>query len=176
VNCLKFKIQDMGVSKLEQSLADGLHKRINEFEGKWAGNTKTWFDPAILADESPSEGSFKPLFDGRFMQFEYRSSMQGKPFEGIMIIGYHIKDNKLQMSWVDTFHMGTGIMLSEGEADGNNLSVTGYYGTGGEEPQTWGWRTTFEKNGSDELVIRAFNITPEGEESLATETIFKRVQ
>ncbi len=164
----------MGISKLEQSLQDGHHKNLTAFEGKWTGTTKTWFDPSILADESASQGSIKLLFDGRFIQYEYVGSMQGKPFEGIMILGYHIKDDKFQMSWVDTFHMGTGIMLSEGDAHGDNFSVIGYYGTGGDDPQTWGWRTTFKKASADQLIISAYNITPGGEESLATETIYTR--
>jgi hypothetical protein len=164
----------MATSKLEQSLMDGIHKHLTSFEGKWIGNTRTWFDPAVLSDESPVEGKITALFDGRFMLHEYKSSMQGKPYEGWMIFGYHIKNNRYQMSWVDTFHMGTGIMLSEGEVTDGNFSVTGYYGTGGEEPQTWGWRTTIEKTGNNTLIIRAYNITPEGEESLATETIYTR--
>jgi len=166
----------MATSKLEQSLVDGIHKQLNDLQGQWKGTTKTWFDPSVLADESSAEGNIVPLFDGRFVLHEYRSSLQGQPFEGRMELGYHMKENKFQMSWMDTFHMGTGIMLCEGEASNGNFSVMGNYSTGGDDPQTWGWRTTIEKIDDNSITIRAYNITPEGEESLATETNYQRVK
>ena len=165
----------MATSKLQQSLTDGIHKKLNDLQGKWSGSTKTWFEPSVIADESPTEGSIIPLFDGRFMLHVYSSSLQGQPFEGRMVFGYHIKENKYQMSWIDTFHMGTGIMLSEGDVTNGIFSVKGTYSSGGDDPQTWGWKTTIEKIDENAITIRAYNITPEGEESLATETNYRRV-
>jgi len=50
----------------------------------------------------------------------------------------------------------------------------GSYG-GPEIPEPWGWRTVTELTDNDTLVITAYNISPEGQEDKATETVYKRV-
>jgi len=159
--------------KLQTSLKEGLHKTLNALTGQWKGITQTWFEPGKLADESPMEGKITSILDGRFILYEYKGSLQNKPFEGMAIFGFELGEGKFQGAWVDSFHMGTGIMFSEGAKSGKNISVLGTYGSPDAGKQ-WGWRTEMEWQNED-LVITAYNITPEGEESKATETIYKRV-
>ena len=164
----------MSSTKLQTSLAEGNHKKLNDLVGEWKGITKTWFQPGDPVDESPMEGWIKPLFDGRVVQHLYKGSFQGEAFEGIAIYGYHIKTGNFQCTWMDTFHMGTGIMLSEGEKDASAFSVKGTYQASAEDTTKWGWRTEIKMNGSNELVITAYNISPGGEETKATETVYNR--
>ena len=105
---------------------------------------------------------------------EYKGSLTDKPFEGIAIYGFDIQNNKLQSAWIDSFHMGTGIMLSTGAPQASGFSVLGSYG-GPEIPEPWGWRTVIELLDPDNLIITAYNISPEGQEDKATETVYKRV-
>ena len=163
-------------SKLETSLAGGGHKELSRLTGNWEGITKTWFEPGVLTDESPMKGSFRPLFDGRFIIHEYEGSIHGKPFQGMMIIGLNLLTHEYQIAWVDSFHMGTGIMLSASEKNSPVISVLGKYQTGGEHPQTWGWRTGIEFAGDNQMILSAWNITPDGIESLGTQTVFNRIQ
>ena len=51
----------MGTSKLEASLESGMHKKLQSLTGNWEGITKTWFEPGVLADESPVKGAIRPL-------------------------------------------------------------------------------------------------------------------
>ena len=81
----------------------------------------------------------------------------------------------IKMAWIDSFHMGTGIMFSQGKNSDKLFSVLGNYG-GAELPEPWGWRTEIELKDRDTMIVTAYNISPEGEEAKATETIFHRKQ
>jgi hypothetical protein len=164
----------MGKSKFEISLESGIHQHIHAMVGKWEGVTKTWFEPNIIADESPMNGSIQAILGGRFLLYQYQGSLSGNSFEGSATIGYDINNNKFQVSWIDSFHMGTAIMLSEGSSVEHGFDVLGSYG-GPDIPVPWGWRTVFQLNEPDQLTITSFNISPEGHEDKAMETIYTRV-
>lgn len=164
----------MSKSKFEISMGSGIHQHIHAMVGEWEGMTKTWFEPNVIADESPMNGSIQPILGGRFLFYQYQGSINGKPFEGSATIGYDISNGKFQVSWIDSFHMGTAIMLSEGSSVEHGFSVLGSYG-GPDIPVHWGWRTVFQLNEPNQLTITAFNISPEGREDRATETIYRRV-
>ncbi|MCF0071894.1 DUF1579 domain-containing protein [Dyadobacter sp. CY261] len=164
----------MSKSKFEASLETGVHHRLQSLAGTWQGITKTWFEPNVLADESEMTGRIKSILGGRFLLHEYQGSLNGKPFEGIAIYGFDIANNNFQIAWIDSFHMGTGTMLSNGTPTENGFSVLGQYSVP-EYPNPWNWRTVAELQDADTLVITAYNISPEGQEDKATETIYKRV-
>ncbi len=68
---------------------------------------------------------------------------------------------------MDTFHTGTATMWSRGTVrEDNVISVIGRYAAGTEP---WGWRTQLTRTTAG-LALRAFNITPGGEEQRAIET------
>ena len=100
-------------------------------------------------------------------------TLAGQPFEGVAIYGYDLATSKFQAAWVDSFHMSTGMMFSEGDP-GEKFAVLGSYDAGGPDVPRWGWRTEIEVTDDNNIVVTAYNITPEGEESKATETRYQR--
>jgi len=165
----------MAKSKFEISLEEGSHKILSGLIGNWEGTAKTWFEKDVLADESAVKGVFSSILGSRFVSYDYEGSLNDKPIEGKMIIGFDIPYQKFTSSWIDSFHMGTQIMLSSGNATAKGFSVLGTYGSPEYGEQLWGWRTELQVINKDEIILSAFNISPEGEEAKATETILKRV-
>ena len=96
------------------------------------GSIKTWFEPDVVGNESPMKGNMTTILGGRSILHEYTGSMAGKPFKGVAIYGFDLATNKFQSAWVDSFHMSTGIVVSEGEP-GEKFRVLGSYEAGGAD-------------------------------------------
>ena len=164
------------MSKFETSKSSGQHKQLMRLAGNWEGLSKVWFEPGDPVDESPSSATMKVIMDGRFVLCEYKGTFQGKPLEGVVIFGYNLMLERYEAAWIDSFHTSTAIIFSEGKRHTGEAKMLGSYAyVTPDTEQFWGWRTELDIVNDDEVVITAYNISPEGEESKATETIYKRI-
>jgi hypothetical protein len=164
----------MAKYKFSESLSSGVHKMLKELVGEWEGTASTWFEPGKLADESSVHGKISSILGGRFILHEYKGSIENKPLEGLNIIGFDCMTGKYQSAWVDSFHMGSAIMISEGKQGNEKFDVMGHYDTNEEGTEKWGWRTELNIIDNNNLTITSFNVMPTGEEARATEIIYKR--
>ncbi len=139
---------------------------LDSLQGEWRGTATTWFEPGP-GFQDPWKVSFRVMPGGRVALQDYTMSVQGAPHQGWALIAKE-DSGAYTVAWADSFHTGgNSIMNSTGAVDaGGKLSVLGSYAAGPDE--RWGWRTEVERQGA-ELLLRAFNITPQGDEYPAIE-------
>jgi hypothetical protein len=147
------------------------HERLADLIGTWEGPVKTWFDPDSPVKEARYKATFRAVAEGHAIVQEYESSLDGEPFAGFALFAYDDTRKKLVVDWVDSFHSAAP-MHSEGDVRRESLvDVLGSYAAG---DQTWGWRTVLQLVSPDDLVYRAYNIFPDGQEYLGVEASLTR--
>lgn len=154
---------------------DEAHARLARLAGDWSGVAKTYLDPAKPPVEARWEGRMASVLGGRFLRFEYRSDIQGAPIAGELLIAFESGEKLWRMSWVDSFHTGSAILVSTGDggAEASPVSVSGTYFAAPGHPH-WGWRTELGDREPEQLVIRMFNVSPEGQEDLGVDIALRR--
>lgn len=154
-------------------LSGSPHHFLAQLVGGWTGISRLWLEPDKLTDESPVVGSIQLVLDGRFAMYLYQGSIEGEPQYGLFTFGYNTLLDRFEASWVDSWHNNTAIMFCTGNATANGFFVLGSFPDPNGGPD-WGWRTEVELIESDNLLITAYNISPEGDEVKATEARLTR--
>lgn len=134
--------------------------------GEWRGTVRTWFEPGADAIVGDITATTSALLDGPTTRIGYKSHVNEHRSDGVMLLGKDIATNQPCLTWVDTFHTGSNVMLFAAGPDG---SLHGSYAAGDE---VWRWRIVIQAG--DELRIEHFNITPAGEEARAIEVVLRR--
>lgn len=129
-------------------------------QGAWTGTNKLWLeDPEDEPETSPGTLTVSE------QQVHITWAFRGKPHEGTCTLE-EIEDS-VAMSFTDSFHAESGMDFM-GEAFADAVDVFGSYpvGDGGSD---WGWRIVFDLESPERFLLRMYNITPDGDESLAVE-------
>lgn len=141
--------------------------------GHWEGRNKLWFEPHSAAIECASTAEVRGEAAGRMLALRYTWTHDGKPCEGILLFGDDAKAGRCDMAWADSFHNGHRLMPLTGPAAGEGVpDVRGRYAA--PPGPDWGWRITLEHPAADALVLRMYNVTPDGTEALAVEASYAR--
>ena len=136
--------------------------------GEWTGRYRLYLEPGQLTTECDTSATVTSVLDGRFVRIAYDWTVDDTRQLGEFVVAAPSGD-RLMASWVDTWHNGDGILFCPSDGSGG---VVGQYGP---DDDPWRWRTAFEvRDGGAELAITAWNITPAGDEAVATEARYRR--
>jgi hypothetical protein len=137
--------------------------------GSWTG-TCTLQNPTTSApDQSASTAEVVSVLGGRFARVDYTWSYRGKPQAGSLLIGCDERTGDVTAAWIDSWHMGNGIMLLRGRDEGRSkLDALGSYPPGDGSPN-WGWRIAVSPKQRESIHLVMHNIDPAGREYLAVE-------
>jgi hypothetical protein len=141
--------------------------------GSWKGFNRLhvpWMEPPVRETDSMAELSLKT--QGKMLCLEYTWVYDGTPQDGIMLVSQDPKSDAITMIFTDSWHLGHTFMECKGTADENgNVNLKGYYSV--PDHPDWGWRTEFTA-GDDSFRFDMYNVSPEGEETIAVENEFTR--
>lgn len=150
-----------------------VHNKLAALAGEWKGTNKlylSWLPDPLRESESNSKVSLK--VGGQFIGIEYTWVHEGKPHEGMLILGCDGESDAVQAVWTDSWHNRGKLMLCDGTInEDGRVNVKGFYSVPGHPD--WGWRTEIIP-GDDFFRYVMYNVSPEGDEDLAVETDFVR--
>jgi len=144
--------------------------------GQYVGRSKlhlSWLPEDERIRESASELHVDYDRNEKYATITYTWEEDGNKEEGTLLVIGSESRNTVQMGWVDSWHQSADVLFAKGEGfESEAISATGTYPA--PEGPDWSWRIGLEFPGDDELVLKMWNISPEGEEEWAVEARYKR--
>jgi hypothetical protein len=145
--------------------------RLIGLTGRWRGTYRLTVEPGTPTRESQTTAVIAPLARGRFARIDYTWGDRDQPQDGSILFGRDRERGVVTALWVDSWHMSDKVMICEG-ASGDSLDVRGSYAA--PPGPDWGWRTVIETGEEDSLRMAMYNVTPEGQEVLAVDAVYRR--
>jgi hypothetical protein len=108
---------------MELGMPGNEHKRLANLVGTWNADVNCWMDEkATEPMHSSGTATYKTIWEGRFIQGEFKGDMGGMPFTGMETLGYNRASNKFECNWIDS--MGTAQMFQTGTASADGKTCT----------------------------------------------------
>jgi len=144
--------------------------------GNWKGSYRlilSWLpEPDFISD---SLLEIKAVANSKFLFMRYDWRHEGKKQEGVFLMGNDNAEDTVTASWVDSWGMTGKIMNCYGSIKEEGfISLLGSYEVKGHP--NWGWRIEMRFLKKDSLQIVMYNISPEGEEFMAGDANYTKVQ
>ena len=142
--------------------------------GEYQGTNSLWLSPEEPAQESRATATTGMAGQGRYFILRYTWEWEGKPQDGLILLGQGDKPDVIKAVWTDSWHMQNKFMHMKGQVlPENSISLLGNYAAPPGPDR--GWRIVLETADEDHIKILMFNIPPGGEAELAVETSLVRI-
>ncbi len=140
--------------------------------GTWSGESLLWMGPDAEPLPSASRLVVAPAGMGRFLTLSYTWLYEGKPQEGLLLVGDHNNASTATAAWVDSWHQSGKVMHCVGAATDTGFAVSGSYPA--PPGPDWGWRLSVRCPAADELLFEMHNVPPGGPAELAVRVAYRR--
>ena len=97
-----------------------IHERLNDLAGSW--DVALTYTLGDKQHEGKATCEAKWILDGRFLQQEYHSRFQGKPFQVVQLLGYDNPRKKTIEIMMD--NLSTGLRHNEGSISNDGKVIT----------------------------------------------------
>lgn len=147
---------------------------LEQLVGRWTGTSCLW-RPWLPSPESESASAAVVALAarGKFITIAYTWDLDGEEQEGFILLGREAKGSAVHASWVDSWHMSDKPMTCVGGMDdAGALAVLGSYAA--PPGPDWGWRTVIARTGENSFEIVMYNVTPDGQETIAVRSRYER--
>src|SRR5215207_5383599 len=143
--------------------------KLQQLLGDWKGSNRLHlgeWGPTPL-HESTGTATVRERIGGQFLEIAYTWEYDEKQQEGVMILGGDNKTDAISAFWTDSWHLAHNVMRCDGTGSPDGVvSVNGTYKVEGHPD--WGWRSEIVPTDSG-FEYKMFNVTPDGDESIAVE-------
>jgi hypothetical protein len=138
-----------------------IHHRLGELAGTW--DVVVRYQLGDKAHEGKASCESKMILDGRFLQQDYNSLFQGKPFHVLQLLGYDNAKKKTIEIMLDS--LGTGVLHNEGSISEDGKVIT----NSGEHPdpmtgKPYKLRTVTKFETPDRFTLEWFQVGDGGKE------------
>ena len=106
--------EEMMAAMMKVAMPGPMHELLKPMAGKWKTTNRSWMGPGEpVVSEGTCENTW--IMGNRYMRSSYKGEFEGKPFEGMGLMGYDNQQKEFVSVWCD--NLGTGLMMSDGTAD-----------------------------------------------------------
>ena len=147
---------------------------FEQLTGEWRGTNRLWLGlPDESAKESESTATVSFEAKENFLSIRYRWAFEGEDQEGLLIFGGEKESETINASWIDSWHQSEDFLRCKGKLESNGiLNVKGFYTV--SEYSDWSWRTFVEIENENSFKFVMYNVSPEGKEDLAVESVYRK--
>jgi len=146
-------------------------ENFQKLVGMWSGSNRLTMAPEDPVRESESNACVGLEAGKKFLKINYDWNFDGKPQEGLMILGFG-KESKITSVWIDSFHQSGDFMNCVGTIKDDHISVKANYTQ--PEYSDWAWRTDVDFINDNSFSFTMYNVEPDGTEQIAVEAKFQR--